>query len=98
MYWQVLQFEAKPERRKELLQESKAHAEESIREEPGTLAFYFLQDEQDVNRFYAIEHYMDREVHHAYAEGQVMKRNAPEVGPLLAGRPVLHASGDQLDF
>lgn len=96
MYWQVIRFEAKPGRREELLQGSKVHAEESVREEPGTLAFYFLQDEQDENRFYAIEHYADREAHRAHSEGGVVKRNGPIVGPLLAGPPVLLASGDQL--
>jgi autoinducer 2-degrading protein len=96
MYWRVYRFEAKPERRDELLQASKAHAEESVREEPGTLAFSFIQDEQDENRFYAVEHYADREAQRAHTEGQVMQRNAPKVGPLLAGPPVLLASGDQL--
>jgi quinol monooxygenase YgiN len=98
MYWQVYRFEAQPERREALLQGSKAHAEESVQEEPGTLAFYFIQDEQDAYRFYAVEHYSDREAQRAHAEGQVMKRNAPKVGPLLAGPPVLLASGDQLDL
>ena len=96
MYWRVYRFEATPERREELLQESKVHAEDSVREELGTLAFNFIQDEQDENRFYAIEQYTDREAHRAHAEGEVMKRNAPKVGPLLAGPPVLLASGDQL--
>jgi|SRR5688500_8011087 autoinducer 2-degrading protein len=98
MYWRVYRFEAKPERREDLLQESQAQAEDSVREEPGTLAFYFIQDEQDENRFYAVEHYTDREAQRAHAEGQVMKRNAPKVGPLLAGLPILLASGDQLHF
>ena len=98
MYWRVYRFEAKPERREELLQESKAHAADSVREEPGTLAFYFIQDDQDENRFYAVEHYTDREAQRAHTEGQVMKRNAPKVGPLLAGPPDLLASGDQLQL
>lgn len=98
MYWRVYRVEAKPGRREALFQGSQAHAEDSIREEPGTLAFSFIQDEQDENRFYAVEHYTDREAERAHAEGQVMKRNAPKVGPLLAGPPILLASGDQIHF
>ena len=98
MYWRVYRFEAKPEQREELLRGSKAHAEESVREEPGTLAFNFIQDEQDENRFYALVHYADREAQRAHTEGKVMQRNAPKVGPLLAGPPVLLASGEQLDL
>ena len=96
MYWQVLQVEAKPQQRDELLRESKAHAEESIREEPGTVAFFFLLDEQDDNRFYAVEHYTDRAAHQTHTDGQVMKRNAPRIVPMLGGPPVVLASGDQL--
>lgn len=98
MYWQVHRFEAKPGQRDALLQGSKSHAEDSVREEPGTLAFSFIQDEQDDHRFYAVEHYTDRAAQRAHAEGQVMKRNAPKVVPLLAGPPVLLVSGDQLEL
>jgi (4S)-4-hydroxy-5-phosphonooxypentane-2,3-dione isomerase len=96
MYWQILRFESKPDQREMLMQESRAHAEDSVREEPGTLAFYFLQDEEDKIRFYAVEHYTDREAHHFHAQGEVVKRNGPKVGPLLAGPPVLVVSGDQI--
>ena len=95
MYWQVFGVNVQPGRREDLLQASKAHAEESVREEPGTLAFYFLLDEQDENRFYAVEQYADRAAQQAHTQGSVMQRNAPGVLPLLAGPPVLLASGDQ---
>jgi len=96
MDWQIVRFQAQPGQREALLRESRAHAQDSVHEEPGTLAFSFLQDEGDDHSFYAVEQYADRAVHRAHTEGQVMQRNAPKVGPLLAGRPVLLASGDQL--
>ena len=56
MYWAVLQVNVQPGRRADLLQLSKAYVEECVREEPGTLAFTFLLDEQNEDRYYAIEH------------------------------------------
>ena len=98
MYWQVYQVDVQPGRRDDLLQVSKAYAEECIREEPGTRAFSFLLDEQDGDRFYAIEQYADRAAQQAHAEGSVMQRRAPGILPLLAGPPVLLASGDQVNL
>ncbi|HET8625809.1 MAG TPA: putative quinol monooxygenase [Thermomicrobiales bacterium] len=98
MYWQVLQVDVQPGRRAELLQLSKAYVEECIREEPGTRSFTFLLDEQDADRFYAIEQYADRAAHHAHSGGPVMQRQGPTIVPLLAGPPVLLASGDQVDL
>lgn len=82
--------------RERLLEESRSHADNSMREEPGTLEFFFLQDEEDENCFYAVEHYTDRESHDLHAKGEVVKRNGPKIGPLLDGQPVLLASGEQL--
>ena len=97
MYWHVYQANAQPGRRADLLQLSKAYVEECVREEPGTVAFTFLLDEQDEDRYYAIEQYADRAAHHAHSHGAVIQRRAPEILPLLAGPPVLLASGDQVD-
>jgi quinol monooxygenase YgiN len=98
MYWQVLQVTVQPGRRAELLRLSKAYVEECVREEPGTRAFTFLLDEQDADRYYAIEQYADRAAHRAHWEGQVIQRHGPVIGPLLAGAPVVLASGDQVDL
>ena len=98
MYWQVLQVNVQPGRREDLLQISKTYVEECVREESGTLAFTFLLDEQDDNRYYAIEQYADREAHQAHTHGAVMQRSAPGILPLLAGLPVLLASGDQIEL
>jgi quinol monooxygenase YgiN len=98
MYWQVLQVNVQPGRRAELLQLSKAYVEECIREEPGTLSFTFLLDEQDADRYYAIEQYADRGAHQAHWQGQVIQRHGPVIVPLLAGQPVVLASGDQVDL
>lgn len=98
MYWQVHQVDIQPGRREDFLRGSKAHVEESVREEPGTVAFTFVQDEQNEHRFYAFEQYTDRAAHQAHAQGLVMQRNAPGLRPLLAGRPILLASGDQVDL
>jgi quinol monooxygenase YgiN len=98
MFWQVFQVNVQPGRRADLLQLSKAYVEECLREEAGTLAFTFLLDEQDENRFYAIEQYADRSAQQAHAQGSVIQRRAPGILPLLAGPPVLLASGDQVDL
>ena len=97
MYWQVFQVNVQPRRRADLLRLSKAYVEECVGEEPGSLAFTFLLDEQDEDRFYAIEQYADRAAQQAHAQGSVMRRRAPGILPLLAGPPVLLASGDQFD-
>jgi quinol monooxygenase YgiN len=98
MYWQVFQVDVQPGRREDQLRMSKTYAEECVREEPGTLAFTFLRDEQDEDRFYAIEQYADRAAQQAHAQGAVIQRRAPEILPQLAGPPVLLASGDQVDL
>ena len=98
MYWQVLQVNVQSGRRADLLELSKAYVEECVREEPGTFSFTFLLDEQDAERLYAIEQYADRAAHHAHSGGQVMQRHGPTIVPLLAGPPVLLASGDQVDL
>jgi quinol monooxygenase YgiN len=98
MYWQVFQINVQPGRREDLLQLSTAYVEECVREEPGTLAFHFLLDEQDENRYYAIEQYADRAAQQVHAEGLVMQRYGPGVLPLLAGQPVLLASGDEANL
>ena len=98
MYWQVFQVKVQPGRRADLLQISKAYVEECVREEPGTLAFTFLLDEQDEDRFYAIEQYADRAAQQAHAQGAVIQRRAPGILPLLAGPPVVLASGDEVDL
>jgi quinol monooxygenase YgiN len=98
MYWQILQVTVQPGRRADLLQLSKAYVEECVREEPGTRAFTFLLDEQDGDRYYAIEQYADREAHRVHWAGQVIQRHGPTIAPLLAGPPVVLASGEQVEL
>lgn len=98
MYWQVLKVDVQPGRRADLLRLSKAYVEECKAEEPGTLSFTFLLDEQNADRFYAVEQYTDRTAHHAHSGGPIMQRHGPTIVPLLAGPPVLLASGDQVDL
>jgi quinol monooxygenase YgiN len=98
MHWQVFQVNAQPGRRGDVLQLSKTYVEECVCEEPGTLSFAFLLDDQDQDRYYAIEQYADRAAQQAHAHGTVIQRRAPEILPLLAGPPVLLASGDQVDL
>jgi quinol monooxygenase YgiN len=98
MYCEVLQVTVQPGRRADILQLTRAYVEECVREEPGTLAFTFLLDEQDEDRYCAIEQYADRTAQEVHAQGAVIQRWGPEILPLLAGRPVLLASGDQVDF
>jgi quinol monooxygenase YgiN len=96
MYWEVLRINVQPGRRADLLRLSKAYVEECVREEPGTRSFTFLLDEQDEDRYYAIEQYANRAAHQAHMQGTVIQRHAPGILPLLAGSPVLLASGDQV--
>src|SRR5215213_7052877 len=84
MYWQVLQVNVQLGRRADLLQITKAYVEECVREEPSTLAFTFLLDEQNEDRFYAIEQYADRAAHQTHERGTLTQRRAPEIIPLLA--------------
>lgn len=98
MYWQVFRIDTQPGRRRDLLRLSQAYVEECTREEQGTLSFTFLLDEQDEDRYYAIEQYADRAAQQAHAQGAVIRRWAPEIVPLLAGAPVPLASGDQVDL
>src|SRR5579859_5995207 len=96
MYWQVFQVDVQPGRLADFFRGSQAHVDESLREEPGTLAFTYIQDEQNAHRFYVMEQYADRAAQQAHTQGLVMQRNAPGLQPLLAGL-VLLASGDQVD-
>ena len=98
MNWQVFQVNVQPGRRADLLQLSRGYVEECVREEPGTLAFTFLLDEKDDDRYFAIEQYTDKAAQEAHAQGAVMHQWAPRIIPLLAGPPVLLASGEQVEF
>jgi quinol monooxygenase YgiN len=98
MYWQVLQVTTQPGRRAEILQVSKAYVEDCVREEAGTLSFTFLLDEQNEDRYYAIEQYADRAALQAHWAGDVMKRHGPALMPLLAEAPVVLAGGDQAEL
>lgn len=98
MYWQLFRVDTQPGRRDDLLRLSKAYVEECAREESGTLSFTFLLDEEDVDRYYAIEQYEGRAAQQAHAQGVVIQRWAPKLVPLLAGAPVLLAGGDQVDL
>ena len=98
MNWQVFQVNAQPGRRADLLQVSRAYVEECVREEPDTLGFTFLLDEDNNDRYFAIEQYTDKTAQEAHAQGAVIQRWAPRIVPLLAGHPVLLASGEQVEF
>ncbi len=93
MYCQIFQFNARPGRREDFLRGSKQHAEDCMREEPGTVAFHFVQDEEDENRFYLFESYADRAAHQAHVQGPIMQRNAPQLIPMLISRPALLGRG-----
>src|SRR4051794_1385701 len=98
MNWQVFQINVQPGRRADLLQLSKAYVEECIREEPGTFSFTFLLDEEDDDRYFAIEQYTDKAAQEAHAQGAVIQRWAPRIVPLLAAPPVMIAGGEQVDL
>ena len=89
MHCRLLQFDARPERREDFRRLSRQHAEEYLREEPGTLQFHFVQDQADENRFYAIEGYADADALRAHLHGPGLLRNGLHLGPLLMAQPVL---------
>ena len=93
MYCQLFQFDVRPERREDFRRMSRQHAEECLREEPGTVRFHFVQDEAEENRFYVFEGYTDPDALRVHQQGPVMRRNGPHLGPLLVTPPVLLGRG-----
>ena len=89
MHCRLLQFDARPEQREDFRRLSRQHAEEYLREEPGTLQFHFVQDQTDENRFYAMEGYADADALQAHLHGPGLLRNGPRLGALLTAPPVL---------
>jgi autoinducer 2-degrading protein len=97
MYVVLVQFDVRPECREDFRALARRHAEDSLREEPGTLQFHIVQDETNPDRFYAVEGYADNAAHEAHRRGPILARNGPLVGPMLAGSPVPLGRGPSAD-
>jgi autoinducer 2-degrading protein len=83
MFCYVSQFEVRPEHRENFLALAQSHARECLDTEPGTLHFYFFQDEANPDRFYVFEGYVDRAAFDTHRAGPVLARNGPLVRPML---------------
>ena len=97
MYCFVWQFDVGPDHREEFRALGQRHAQECLASEPGTLHFYFFQDEANPDRFYAFEAYADQAALDAHRTGPVVARNGPLAVPMLAGSATLLGRGSTLD-
>ena len=93
MYSQLYQADIQPERREDFRRLARLIAEESLREEPGTVRYHVVQDESDENRFYAFESYTDLAAMQAHMHGVVIGRNIEQLAPMLAAPPVKLGGG-----
>ncbi|HEY7035804.1 MAG TPA: putative quinol monooxygenase [Thermomicrobiales bacterium] len=93
MYSQLYQADILPERREDFRRLARQLAEESLREEPGTVRYHLVQDESNENRFYAFESYTDLAAMEAHMHGDVMGRNMEQLAPMLAAPPVKLGGG-----
>jgi quinol monooxygenase YgiN len=85
VYCYVSQFEVRPEHRDAFLELVQRHAQECLETEPGTVHFWFFQEDGDPNRFYVFEAYVDRAAFDVHRAGPVLARNGPLVRPMLTG-------------
>jgi len=97
VYCVIVQFDVLPAQREAFRALALRHAAESLRDEPGTLLFRIVQDEERPDRFYAVEGYADPAAHDAHRRGPILARTGPVIGPLLAVAPVPLVRGSALD-
>jgi quinol monooxygenase YgiN len=62
------------------------HASESLRDEPDTLGFDVIQDENAANHFFVHETYMDEAAFQTHMQGEIGKRNFPRMAALVSGK------------
>lgn len=86
MYSILTHLTIQPQHVDEFITLIREHAHESLRDEPGTLGFAVIQDENTPNRFYIHETYVDEAAFQAHMQGEIGKRNFPRIAALVSGK------------
>jgi autoinducer 2-degrading protein len=86
MYSVLSQLSIQPQHVEAFITLIREHARESIRDEPGTLGFDVIQDEQNPSHFFVHETYVDEAAFQAHMQGAIGKRNFPRIAALVSGK------------
>ncbi len=86
MYSVLTHLTIQPQHVNEFITLIQEHAQESLRDEPGTLGFDVIQDEKTPNRFYVHETYVDEAAFQVHMQGEIGKRNFPRIAALVSGK------------
>jgi len=85
MYSVLAHVTIQPQHVDEFITLNREFASASLREEPGTLGFDIIQDENAANHFYTHETYVDAGSFQTHLQGAVIKRYAPRIRALVSG-------------
>lgn len=85
MYTIVVRFEVPDDRREDFIDASLENSRNSGREEPGTLRFELIADEENPNSFYLNEAYTDAAAFQTHADGPNFKRFFERISPYAEG-------------
>jgi (4S)-4-hydroxy-5-phosphonooxypentane-2,3-dione isomerase len=86
MYSILSQLTIQPQHVDEFITLIREHASESLRDEPGTLGFDVIQDQEAPNHFYVHETYTDEAAFQAHMQGPIGKRNFPRIVALVSAK------------
>jgi autoinducer 2-degrading protein len=85
MYSVLSHITIQPQHVDEFITLIREHASESLRDEPGTLGFDVIQDENAANHFYVHETYVDEAAFQTHMQGPIGTRNFPRIRALVSG-------------
>ena len=85
MYSVLAHVTVQPQHVDEFIALNREFASASVREEPGTLSYDVIQDENTANHFYVHETYVDAAAFQAHMQGAVVKRYVPRILALVSG-------------
>ena len=86
MYSVLAHVTIHPQHVDEFITLQREHVSESLRDEPGTLGFDVIQDENAANHFFFHETYVDEAAFQAHMQGELGQRNFPRIVPLVSGK------------
>ena len=86
MYSILVHVTIQPQNVDEFITLTREHAREYLRDEPGTLGFDVIQDENAANHFFFHETYVDEAAFQAHMQGELGQRNFPRIVPLVSGK------------
>lgn len=86
MYSILVHVTIQPQHVDEFITLTREHAREYLRDEPGTLGFDVIQDENAANHFFVHETYADEAAFQAHMQGELGQRNFPRIVPLVSGK------------